>query len=312
MQSVNYMDKETQKLFEELVAQYDLENLRTLSYLLDIPPDEIGLTKKTPFVRDLIDHCQRHGKYDQLAHLHETKAAFLLGPSHPSKEEKERVSVYIKKGRFLLNCTFYVAVAFVIIIISSFFITQIRLMLVKPTQTPTPTLTISPTIHPSIEPEPIETPVLEREPTGESEQFPTEEAGTGLTRSESNQQIIGCMVTPRSGWVEYSVIGGDTIQSLAELYDVPIAAITESNCLYLDAILEDGQVLWLPPCAIIPPIDWRIYSVQTGDTLWSLAEGLGTTTNTITNVNCLTSTTLKVDQEIWVPNIINGTPTPQP
>jgi LysM repeat protein len=66
-----------------------------------------------------------------------------------------------------------------------------------------------------------------------------------------------------------------------------------------------------PPTATCasPPEDWVIYVVQRGDTLYGLARARGTTLERVVSVNCLASTSLFVNQELYLPPM-SGTPTP--
>jgi len=60
-----------------------------------------------------------------------------------------------------------------------------------------------------------------------------------------------------------------------------------------------------PPC--VAPEDWTAHVIQTGDTLYSLAQRYGTTVETLMLVNCLETETIFVDQQLRVPG-----PTPLP
>jgi LysM repeat protein len=61
-------------------------------------------------------------------------------------------------------------------------------------------------------------------------------------------------------------------------------------------------------CAPKPP-DWVTYSVQRGDTLYSLARRSGTTLGTVMSVNCLVSSDIYTGQKLLLPRQPN-TPTP--
>jgi len=59
-----------------------------------------------------------------------------------------------------------------------------------------------------------------------------------------------------------------------------------------------------PPC--IPPIDWGIYLVQQGNTLFSLARRYGTDVDTLMRVNCLNTTTIFVGQRLYIPGLLSA------
>ena len=72
------------------------------------------------------------------------------------------------------------------------------------------------------------------------------------------------------------------------------------------------------PCADEPPSDWQPYTVQRGDTLYSLARRIGTTMDLVIFYNCLQSTQLWAGQQLYLPalptptNTPTSTPTPAP
>ncbi|MFQ5435496.1 MAG: LysM peptidoglycan-binding domain-containing protein [Anaerolineae bacterium] len=67
------------------------------------------------------------------------------------------------------------------------------------------------------------------------------------------------------------------------------------------------------------PIDWQAYTIQRGDTLYSLARQRGTTTTAVKAANCLQDNLIVTGQQIFLPGIplvVSPTPnlvnTPQP
>ena len=54
-----------------------------------------------------------------------------------------------------------------------------------------------------------------------------------------------------------------------------------------------------PPC--VPPVDWSIYPVQPGNTLFSLAQRYNADVDALMRVNCLNTTTIFVGQRLYVP-----------
>ncbi len=63
-------------------------------------------------------------------------------------------------------------------------------------------------------------------------------------------------------------------------------------------------------CVVLPPSTWRLYTVQRGDTLSSLAVRYGTTLRAIVDVNCLTSTGIYAGQRLYLPAQTVATPFP--
>jgi LCP family protein required for cell wall assembly len=66
------------------------------------------------------------------------------------------------------------------------------------------------------------------------------------------------------------------------------------------------------PC--VPPDDWGIYLVQPGNTLYSIGRRFGSDVDTLMRVNCLNTTTIFVDQRLYVPGLPSelASPTPFP
>lgn len=55
-----------------------------------------------------------------------------------------------------------------------------------------------------------------------------------------------------------------------------------------------------PPCE--PPHDWMVYTVQEGNTLYSLAERYDSDIDSLKRVNCLEGNTIYVNQDLYVPD----------
>ncbi|HNS50351.1 MAG TPA: LCP family protein [Anaerolineae bacterium] len=66
------------------------------------------------------------------------------------------------------------------------------------------------------------------------------------------------------------------------------------------------------PPACIPPDDWTIYVVQPGNNLYSLGERFGTDVETLMRINCLNTTTIFIDQRLYVPGPVMAMATPTP
>jgi LysM repeat protein len=63
------------------------------------------------------------------------------------------------------------------------------------------------------------------------------------------------------------------------------------------------------PCAPPPP-GWTLYTVEPGDTLFSLASLAGVSQESVMQANCLTSPELLAGQQIYLPPLLALTPTP--
>jgi len=154
------------------------------------------------------------------------------------------------------------------------------------------------------------------------------------------------------GTLTHVVRSGDSIASLASLYGSSIAAILSANSLPANAQLSSGQILLIPvsipnvvpptrpavliatPTAVIPPIGSGVntpappqpiptnapaivafeYTVQRGDSLWTIAQRFRTTTATLVQINGIANpNSLKPGQRLFVPASEDiGGPTPLP
>ncbi len=116
---------------------------------------------------------------------------------------------------------------------------------------------------------------------------------------------------PPAGWVLYVVQPGDTLTRLAWIHGTSVAAIVQANCLD-SALIYTRQALYLPPvpvlptatptrCVAYPPAGWVPYTVQAGDTLYSLAQARGTTVVQIRDANCLPGYVIQAGQNLYLP-----------
>jgi LysM repeat protein len=193
---------------------------------------------------------------------------------------------------------------------------QIIVALPSPIPSPTPTLLPSPTptllSSPTLVATPgIIVPVETPEPTATLEPTPTVEP-----------TLIPGMVercVPPAGWVPHTVRRGDTLFSLSLGHGAGVEAIKIANCLTSDVILQ-GDVIYLPTAPLPtppprhcsgPPLDWILYTVRPGDTMFSLARSRGVTVYDVLLANCRESVYLYAGTPLYLPPTAPG-PTPVP
>ena len=108
---------------------------------------------------------------------------------------------------------------------------------------------------------------------------------------------------PPQGTISYVVKSGDTLWKLAREFDTTVDEIKRLNNLTSDA-LSVGQILLIPSNA---PIEGGTsYTVQSGDSLWSIARKFNTTVAELKRVNNLTSDNLSVGQVLIIPSTSDG------
>ncbi len=119
--------------------------------------------------------------------------------------------------------------------------------------------------------------------------------------------VVEEQCTPPPGWILYTVRSGDTLHSLSIRDGTSVDAIIAANCLTTED-LSEGDLLHLPsppspqptPCSG-PPRSWERYTVQRGDTMFSLATGRGVTIDTVLRANCLSSSRIRAGQTLYLP-----------
>jgi LysM repeat protein len=171
------------------------------------------------------------------------------------------------------------------------------------TTTPTQTSTQIPT------PTPSETPTLQQVILPMDS--PTAQAPTGT--SSPSPSPTSC--PPPSGWTLYTIQPGDTLGDLAIRYKKTSSEIIYANCLATSSLIP-GMVIYLPPVATqtpVPcalPLNWVVYYIQPGDTLYHLGQVYGIPYTEIQHANCLTSTQIHIGQRLYVPPWAPHTPSP--
>jgi len=129
-------------------------------------------------------------------------------------------------------------------------------------------------------------------------------------------------------WIAITSEEGDSIDSIADAFLMSPETLMKSNCLISNS-LSPGSTIYVPekvptlsptmtptvqPTEFIcpsPPVGWVLYTVQNGDTLFSLGSGFGLTVVELQTANCMGSSTLiQAGEVIWVPFLPTTTFTP--
>jgi LysM repeat protein len=178
------------------------------------------------------------------------------------------------------------------------------------TATPAPTEGVVTVSLPSPSPLPPSPSSPDVTPTQQPTAEPTT---TPEPQPSATPEVILESCTPPSGWVPYTVRLGDTLFSLSRQSGVSLDEVREANCLSSD-VLYPGSVLYLrtapvqpmPGCG--PPMDWVLYTVQRGDTLYSLATRRGATVSEVLFANCLTSVSISAGMGLYLPSVSSPVP----
>lgn len=134
--------------------------------------------------------------------------------------------------------------------------------------------------------------------------------GVDPNRLQVGQQI--CVPAPAPGpgacpgGFLYTIRAGDTFFALASRFGVTVQALTSANPGVNPNNLRVGQQICIPAPAPTPSpgtCPGFIYIIQSGDTLFSLAQRFGTTVAAITAANPgINPNQLQVGQQVCIPN----------
>lgn len=116
---------------------------------------------------------------------------------------------------------------------------------------------------------------------------------------------VGVTPTQPSGQILYVVEAGDSLWSIARRYGTTVSELKRINNLKSDH-LRIGQSLVVPNMMKTPTTPLKEYTVQAGDTLWSIARRYDTTVDAIKQLNHLQSDTLSIGQTLQIPSHNKG------
>jgi LysM repeat protein len=125
----------------------------------------------------------------------------------------------------------------------------------------------------------------------------------------------GASVVPSAAAQEggrYTIVAGDTISRIASRFGVPVEALLSANGLSWSSIIYPGQTIAIPatappaptddlaietvsavtPAPAAPPAVSTSYTIQSGDTISSIAARFGVTTQAVLDANGLTASSI--------------------
>jgi murein DD-endopeptidase MepM/ murein hydrolase activator NlpD len=121
--------------------------------------------------------------------------------------------------------------------------------------------------------------------------------GSALMPDEGPSGTIADIEKPKNGMIStYIVQPGDTVASIAAMFDVSQGTVLAANNLKKGATLRVGQNLVILPITGVP------YTVQKGDTLAGIAKRYGGDVNEIIAYNGIEGDTVAVGAKLIIPN----------
>ena len=94
----------------------------------------------------------------------------------------------------------------------------------------------------------------------------------------------------------YTVVAGDSLYKIANKFGTTVNELKQINNLTSD-LLSIGQQLLIPSNST----GYQTYTVQSGDTLYSIARKYNTTVTAIQNLNNLSTSVLSIGQKLLIP-----------
>ncbi|MCL1964302.1 MAG: LysM peptidoglycan-binding domain-containing protein [Firmicutes bacterium] len=98
----------------------------------------------------------------------------------------------------------------------------------------------------------------------------------------------------------YQISPYETLYDIARKFGITLQELMDYNHLSDYTPIYPGMILQIPPAAPQPPAN-TIYTVQRGDSLWSIAQKFGVSVENIMYMNNLVSPILCVGQQLVIP-----------
>ena len=110
----------------------------------------------------------------------------------------------------------------------------------------------------------------------------------------------------------YTVQAGDTLYSISQRYNVPVAILMQANRILNPYNLTAGQRICIPgPIPAQPVCRGTVYTVQSGDSLYSISKKFGLTLDAVLVANPgLDPYNLRVGMHLCLPLMPPETPVP--
>ena len=98
---------------------------------------------------------------------------------------------------------------------------------------------------------------------------------------------------------------GNSMNALSDRLEKTISELKTANNLSSN-LLNVGQILKIPKKEEVAPSEYEVYTVKSGDSLWSIATNYGVSVDDIINLNNLGTTVLQIGQQILIPKQVES------
>lgn len=110
----------------------------------------------------------------------------------------------------------------------------------------------------------------------------------GKVKASDVELVTTSQPAPAKNYTEHTVVSGDTLWKISQKYSVSVNDIVQFNNLNVNQPLFIGQVIKIPVTTVEQPKE-TIHTVQSGDTLWKIAQKYSITVDALVQANNLNS-----------------------
>lgn len=117
-------------------------------------------------------------------------------------------------------------------------------------------------------------------------------------------EYAGYNYIPPTGSNMYAVKAGDSLYKIANQFGISVDELIAANNLQ-NNILQIGQILTIPKKEELPPSEYEVYTVKSGDSLYKIANQFNVTIDDIIELNNLSTTLLQLNQQLLIPKEVS-------
>jgi len=132
----------------------------------------------------------------------------------------------------------------------------------------------------------------------------------GFPSTLTSTPAIAATMVPTPSSVQHTVSSGESLTSIAILYEVDLKALLEANGFTDQSVIVPGQVLTIP---LVPGNEGTYHTVEAGEALAFIAQHYGVSVQSIQQANNLKDAdSIYVGQKLYIPGAAPIVPTATP